>query len=272
MKLSIIVPIYNEGLNAGRLAENLMSRAKGEDEFEILLCNDDSQDDTASIIDAIAREHAQVRSLHYQFRNPYLVRNAASQEAKGLYLGFSDSDVTFCDNYISKIFNLIETGKQLIFGPYLPEPSGFFMRQICDYEKYRLGYRKKHFPDLTTAYGGNMVVLKSAFENLGRFDCKRRGGDRDFCIRFYEKFGSVQAVYDPSLVCFHHEIKSVNDYVRRSVLYKKKHQMFEETFKRRISIFQELQTLYSWKAAGDGSWLSALFLLAIMTQIKIRSL
>ena len=67
MKISCVVPAYNEEENLEKLVEKLIPALESHEEtkdYEIILVNDNSIDDTPSIIDALASENPRIKPVH----------------------------------------------------------------------------------------------------------------------------------------------------------------------------------------------------------------
>jgi len=67
MKISCVVPAYNEEENLEELIERLIPVLESHDEtkdYEIILVNDNSTDNTPSIIDALANENPRIKPVH----------------------------------------------------------------------------------------------------------------------------------------------------------------------------------------------------------------
>jgi glycosyltransferase involved in cell wall biosynthesis len=86
--ISFIVPAHNEELLIGQTLSAIQqaARASGES-FEIIVVDDSSTDDTATI----AREHG-VRVISIQRRQIAASRNAGGRQARGKFLFFVDAD------------------------------------------------------------------------------------------------------------------------------------------------------------------------------------
>lgn len=65
--LSIVIPAYNEGDNLINLVyETLRDAGKIADDFEIIIINDGSSDNTAAVTDDLTRRYKKVRVIHHQ--------------------------------------------------------------------------------------------------------------------------------------------------------------------------------------------------------------
>lgn len=90
--LSIIVPVYNSGQHVGACLRSIMQQSFFD--FELIVVNDGSVDNSGEIIDALAAEDDRIRVIHHEqpSGNPGTPRNSALKVAHGAYIGFVDSD------------------------------------------------------------------------------------------------------------------------------------------------------------------------------------
>ncbi|MCM1188702.1 MAG: glycosyltransferase [bacterium] len=88
--VSIIVPVYN--------AENYLVRCVGSvlnqeyTNFELLLVDDGSRDNSGAVCDGFAQRDGRVRVIHKENTGVSDSRNCALEQAKGKYIQFLDSD------------------------------------------------------------------------------------------------------------------------------------------------------------------------------------
>jgi glycosyltransferase involved in cell wall biosynthesis len=65
LSLSIVIPAYNEEENIERVVENSLERLPEYfDDFEVIVVDDGSSDDTAKICDELAKKHQKLRIIH----------------------------------------------------------------------------------------------------------------------------------------------------------------------------------------------------------------
>ena len=89
-KISIIVPVYNAQKTIARCIESILNQDYKD--FELLLIDDGSQDDSGSICDDYAKQDQRVRVIHKDNSGVSATRNLALKEVKGEYLQFLDAD------------------------------------------------------------------------------------------------------------------------------------------------------------------------------------
>ncbi|MBW2970929.1 glycosyltransferase, partial [Candidatus Woesearchaeota archaeon] len=65
MKISIVIPAYNEEANLEPLVKDLLNlKQEIKQQYEILVVDDSSSDRTGSIADALAKQYNSVRVIH----------------------------------------------------------------------------------------------------------------------------------------------------------------------------------------------------------------
>ncbi len=89
-KVSIIVPVYNAQKTLHRCVDSILSQDYTD--FELLLIDDGSKDESGTICDTYAAKDQRVRVIHKENSGVSDSRNLAIDEARGEYLQFLDSD------------------------------------------------------------------------------------------------------------------------------------------------------------------------------------
>lgn len=90
--ISIIVPIYNMEDYLDRCIISLLNQGLGVNEYEILLVNDGSKDNSLSICRKYEEQYSQVHLISQPNKGLSATRNLGISEAKGEYLCFVDAD------------------------------------------------------------------------------------------------------------------------------------------------------------------------------------
>jgi succinoglycan biosynthesis protein ExoA len=83
LSISVIVPVRNEGRHIESTLRQLLAQQYDFDQFEILVVDGDSTDDTVERVKTIAAEHPQVRLLHNPRRLSSTARNVGIRNARG---------------------------------------------------------------------------------------------------------------------------------------------------------------------------------------------
>lgn len=96
--ISIIVPIFNSEKYLSICLESLLQQGLAEDEYEILLVNDGSTDNSLSICREYEKSHTNIIVYSQENHGVSSARNKGLNQAKGEWVMFVDSDDFVCKN------------------------------------------------------------------------------------------------------------------------------------------------------------------------------
>lgn len=101
MRYSVIIPIYNAEATLRRCLDSLVGQQFSD--YELLLINDGSTDDSDAICRKYANTYSCVRYFAKENGGVSSARNMGIEHAKGEYILFVDSDDYVADNYFAAI-------------------------------------------------------------------------------------------------------------------------------------------------------------------------
>lgn len=180
MRFSIIVPVYKHWDIIGKLIEAVEAQTVDVTEFELLLV-DNGSPGFVSPRDLPSN----CRTLSCQLPGSYAARNMGAAAARGDWLVFTDADCRPCPEWLDRLDggrrNISEA--QIVVGrvrmvSHRAHPGWVETYDlVCGIPQHR--YAKK-------GYGAtaNLMVSRSAFEQVGGFETSRySGADVEFCQR-----------------------------------------------------------------------------------------
>ena len=106
--LSFIVPIYNAENYLMRCVESIRQQGFDESDYEIVLINDGSTDNSYKVAVDLARQHSNIRLLSQENKGQSSARNLGIQKSMGKYLLFVDADDYLINNSLRKIVRFSE--------------------------------------------------------------------------------------------------------------------------------------------------------------------
>ncbi len=115
-QISIIVPVYNIEKYFHRCVDSILSQTFTD--FELLLINDGSNDNSGAICDEYAAKDARIRVFHKENGGVSSARNLGLDNAKGEWITFVDSDDYVKPDYLSNLL-----------APHILEQTLFFHTQ-----------------------------------------------------------------------------------------------------------------------------------------------
>lgn len=101
--VSVIVPARNAAAHIGRTLRNILDQSHSN--LEVLVVDDGSDDETASIIQSFG---ARVQYLRQESQGPSAARNAALKIARGEMVAFLDADDLWSRNHIANAVQLFQ--------------------------------------------------------------------------------------------------------------------------------------------------------------------
>jgi glycosyltransferase involved in cell wall biosynthesis len=211
--ISVVVSTYNRSNMLAATIEGLLHQ-DGSINYEVVIVDNNSTDDTAAVIHSYAEQSPLVRYVFEPKQGVSYGRNAGIEAARSDLLLFTDDDVTPDRHWVQQAKSLFESKREFgcIGGKVLPlwpsTPPSWLTREhwsplaLLDYDTGMTmdsGNRKC----LITA---NMGIRRSVFEQIGYFlphlqKTKRSMGtmeDRELQERYWKAGG--RCWFDPSLV------------------------------------------------------------------------
>lgn len=179
-QLSVVIPTHNAADRIAVTVEDLLTRCSLT--TEVIIVNDASTDDTATILATLASRYPNVTALHHD-RNlgAGTARNTGFARATGDYTLFLDDDDIIMDGAIDLIHaQAVETGADLVIAPYLTatdrqaEPRGMHEEDRKFWENALQGQTGATFstperPDVlrTTNYPWNKLCPTAYLREIG---------------------------------------------------------------------------------------------------------
>lgn len=111
-EISVIVPVYNVENKIRRCIDSILAQTFTD--FELILVDDGSPDNSGVICDEYAKKDSRIRVIHQENKGASAARNTGINEANGKYIGFVDSDDYVDSNFLKTLYDLAEnTGSEI---------------------------------------------------------------------------------------------------------------------------------------------------------------
>ena len=217
ISISVIICTYNRGSLLNRTFEALIRQTLPVNEFEVLLINNNSTDQTAAICLRFQQAHPEFPFHYFEEKQQGLsyARNRGIEEARGNLLVFLDDDAFAEPDYLRNIQQFFKTHPDAAAagGRIYPEfenqrPSWMSHYMLSLASTLNLGNRvllfRKKYP-----IGANMILRRSTVEKYGEFDVAlgRRGNklegaeEKDLFYRI--RRNGEKIYYLPDAVVYH---------------------------------------------------------------------
>jgi chlorobactene glucosyltransferase len=199
--VSVLVPARNEEKNIGACLDSL--RNQSYQNYEILVIDDNSTDNTAKIVRAIAEKDSRVRFFTGAplpddwYGKPYALQQL-SREAHGDIFIFTDADTIHGPDSVSwGVTNMVESkadfisgyiGQELLsLGERLTVPLMFFLTGFA----IPLSFNRRFKNGTFAAAVGQFIIIKSdVFRQIGGFESVKKKTSEDvYFVRYIREHG-----------------------------------------------------------------------------------
>jgi glycosyltransferase involved in cell wall biosynthesis len=231
--ISVIICSYNREKVIGKTLQHLFEQT--DKDFELLLVNNNSTDNTENICQDFMHAHPQLTVRYFVEKNQGLsyARNRGIKEARGDYLIFLDDDAFAFPDYIRNFKNFLEKYPdfQAGGGKILPfweseRPQWMSRYLLSIVSTIDLGDNVKRFGGRSYPIGANMMIRKDLFERFGLFNVNlgRKGKnlegaeEKDLFLRI--KKAGIPVYYTPDAVVEHWapDSRLTNDFFTKQAL------------------------------------------------------
>ena len=110
--ISVIVPVYNVEKYLHRCIDSIL--AQSFTDFELLLIDDGSKDNSGEICDGYAANDSRVRVFHKENGGVSSARNVGLDNAMGIWVAYVDSDDWVAKDYLKNLIGHTKTGVDLV--------------------------------------------------------------------------------------------------------------------------------------------------------------
>lgn len=192
MKVSVVIPAYNEEKYIGRTLESVKNLELKDHKLEILVIDGDSTDRTAEIAKSYG---AKVK--HEPHKSIGFARQEGIKHAKGEIILFTDADTVVPKNWLlTHTENLLKSGVSCTYGTFRVVDGKFPYFHYTNYFQPYVLWLYHHILNWQIAAGQNIAFWREKALEIGGFDENLLfAEDMDFAIRM-KKTGKVLFLKD----------------------------------------------------------------------------
>lgn len=206
MILSIIIPVYNVEPFVEKCIRSCEAQNVSKDDYEIVVVNDGSKDNSLAIIEELAREFSNITVISQPNGGLSSARNTGMKHAKGDYYFFLDSDDWIAKNSLGKIVNKLQSEQPDI---------------LCISAANVLGEEispRHSFPS-EEPISGREAQKRGGIDACAPFLITKAEHFRKYDLKFYEGIFHEDSELTPKLVYLAQKVSFTNDiiyYVRQT--------------------------------------------------------
>ena len=215
MLFSVVICSYNRLDHLLASVESALKQTLPVDSYEVIVVDNASTDGTAEAIQALVKQHANLRYIYETRLGLATARNTGWQAAQGTYVAFLDDDAKAETNWLETAKGLIErnpTNLRCVGGPIHP----FYTSPKPDWwlDKYEIRTRgdvQRHLRQGEFFSGSNMIWLKQTLQTYGGFESTAgmkgnqlgMGEETGLFRRVWEGEEAPVFLYSPDLRVYH---------------------------------------------------------------------
>lgn len=156
LKLSIIIPYYNADAYIGDLLNSLLNQGLQEDEYEIIVVDDESTQEPDTLKRYCA-EHSNIYYLWQKNARQSAARNHGIENAKGEYVFFCDNDDKVAAGVFGQLYDIASSNNLDML---------FFNRLMIDEDAPIPQHRKENY-DLEAITTGQQYIVAHPHSSMG---------------------------------------------------------------------------------------------------------
>ena len=177
--LSVIVCTYNRAKYIGTCIEKLANQNCNKKDYEVLIVDNKSTDNSKEIIDAVISKYPEAPLKYYLEENQghTYARNRGIKEAKGNIISFLDDDAFVKNDYVENLTEYFSKHPdvQAVGGKIVPvyetqEPKWMSKYLLTLVSALDMGDNVKEFPSSKFPIGANMAFRATVFDKYGLFN------------------------------------------------------------------------------------------------------
>ncbi|MGB0766812.1 MAG: glycosyltransferase, partial [Phycisphaeraceae bacterium] len=253
--ISVVICTYN---GSKTIEETLRSMSKVQyPDFEVVVVNDGSQDQTPTIIYHMRKEfegRVTIRQIDIDNGGLSNARNVGMHEARGEIVAYLDDDAYPDPHWLMYLADSFMTKDCIgVGGPNLPIPedndAAFCVAHSPGGPNHVLTSDEiaEHIP------GCNMAFRKSALLQVGGCDTQFRiaGDDVDLCWRLQDECGEI--AFNAAAMVWHHRRDSIKGYLKQQRNYGRAEAMLQKKWPKKYNSMGHI----AWGGRIYGSGLTA---------------
>ncbi len=205
--ISVVIPTYNRLDTLQEVVPTLLAQDLPREQYELLICDSNSNDGTAEYLAGVGARFANVRHLPGAYSGRAMARNAGITAARGEVVMFNDADILASPDLLSRHLQRHQQRDRLAVVGWEVQ-----VRDLADY-----AYKRDHIAArghlhppsrkrLSWLYflTGNASVQRDDLLRVGGFDESFTGyGHEDLELGYRLQKAGVQIVYEPRAVSYH---------------------------------------------------------------------
>ena len=254
--ISIIIPVYNSEKYLGMMVESVLQQTYTN--FELILVDDGSTDDSVVMVDSFARQDSRVKVVHKSNGGVSGARNAGIEIASGEYVVFWDNDDYVYPDYLDVLMSEIGDYDLLITRPVQCHIKDSFVPPFR--ERTNQCIAEAHYDNMSKVF----PIIDTSEIAWVWAQMYKRVLLKDYNIRF-EKINSEDTMFSYSYIKHIRSVKMIDFagycYIHRSGSLSDSHKYVAEMnwIDKRYALYKDIWKNFQIDIDKNGTYKQAVF-------------
>lgn len=230
-EIAVVVPFFDAADYLDRCLDGLLAQTWPADRLQIVFVDNNSRDYGPALVRARLEAAPHVRLAREAEQGAYAARNRGLAETHAPLVAFTDPDCVAEPTWLERLRDaLLEAEhREVVMGRAPPVGESSALRLLDTYDDVKQSFifgegDVRHF----FGHTNNMMVRRRAFDRLGPFEHRLRGGDTIFVQQVARHFGARSVAYVPDAVVHHLEVTRALDWYRKTYTYGRSARNYEQ--------------------------------------------
>lgn len=194
MKISVVIPAFNEEKLIAKCIKAVKNQTFPKEEYEILVIDNNSTDKTAEIAKKLG-----AKVISYSKKQGFsAARHYGMLKAKGEIIASTDADSIPDTHWLETIEKLMQNKNLVYVGGTVLSTEGAFVN--LSFVIHDFVARVNQLFGISLIWGPNMAFRRDAFAQIGGFNTTlKTSDDWEFTLRIQKKFGIRSTLYTNTL-------------------------------------------------------------------------
>lgn len=205
--VSIVIPAYNAGAFIEKCINSILNQHY--QDFEIVVVNDGSTDDTLKILERLAQKDNRIRIISQENGGVSAARNTALKHIKGEFITYVDADDSVPKNHIEDMINLMEDDVDLVVGSHNEVRFGYIphIEKVNEFESSEIADRFREFDPVVWWPWGKLFRSSVIKNNNLIYDTDITFGEDHIFNLLYAKHMTGRTIVTDKIVYNYHYIR-----------------------------------------------------------------
>lgn len=208
---SVVIPLYNKELSIKNTIQSVLNQSY--QNFEIIVINDGSTDESAKIVETISDER--IRLIQQKNQGVSAARNRGIQEASNEWIAFLDGDDIWSQEHLQEITIMMKKfpEEKIFVTSFEYSDKRSMFRHPRNEKTFKIDNYFKEAIKEDLMWTSIVVVHKNCFKEIGKFNEKlNRGEDLDLWARLARKYQIIKSQKITAIYRIEAENRSTSSY------------------------------------------------------------